>query len=204
MAAETTLKDLAALVGGEVIGDPTTSIENAWPPQDCDARCITLIDSAESLPKLADCAAAAVVAPTEVEASKLDRPAIRVADVHAAFTAIVTHYRPRRQRKTTGVHPTAVVAPSAQLGANVSIGPGAVVGEDAVLADGVVLEPNAVVGDDCRIGQDSRVGARVTLYEGVTVGERCRLHSGVVLGADGFGYRQVDGRHVPVPQLGTV
>ncbi|QDT67458.1 UDP-3-O-acylglucosamine N-acyltransferase [Planctomycetes bacterium MalM25] len=204
MAAPTTLKDLAALVGGEVIGDPATRIDNAWPPQDCDARSITLIDSAESLPKLADCLAAAAVTPADVEEDKLDRPAIRVADVHAAFTAIVMHYRPRRERATTGVHPTAIIAKSARLGEAVSIGPGAVVGEDAVLGDGVVIGANSVVSDDCRIGRASHLGSRVTLNEATTLGERCRLHSGVVLGADGFGYRQVDGRHVPVPQLGTV
>lgn len=204
MAAATTLKDLAALVGGEVIGDPATRIENAWPPQDCDARSITLIDSAESLPKLADCPAAAAVTPSEVDGSKLDRPAIRVADVHAAFTAIVKHYRPRRERGVSGIHPTAIVAISARLGAGVSIGPGAVIGEEAVLGEGVTVGAGSVIGDDCRVGEGTAIGSRVTLYEATTLGERCRLHSGVVLGADGFGYRQVDGRHIPVPQLGTV
>ncbi len=202
MAAATTLADLATLVGGEVIGDPTTRIDNAWPPQDCDGRSITLIDSAESLPKLADCAAAAAVVPAKV--TTLDRHAIRVPDVHAAFTAIVKHYRPRRERAVTGMHPTAVVAVSGRLGEDVTIGPGAVVGEDTVLGDRVFVGANTVIGDDCHVGRASTIGTRVTLYEQTTLGERCRLHSGVVIGADGFGYRQVDGRHLPVPQLGTV
>ncbi|TWT95356.1 UDP-3-O-acylglucosamine N-acyltransferase [Botrimarina colliarenosi] len=202
MAATITLGELAAMVGGETHGDPTTLIHNAWPPQDCDAHAITLVDSAEKLPKLEGCPAAALVAP--LDATNPGRPAILVANVHAAFAAIVTHFRPRRERRVTGIHATAVVPPSTHLGSEVSIGAGAVIGEDVVLGDRVTIGANAVIGDDCRVGAGTLVGTRVTLYEGTLVGERCRLHSGVVLGADGFGYRQVEGRHIPVPQLGSV
>ncbi len=200
--AATTLGELAALVGGETLGDPTTLIHNAWPPLDCDAESITLIDSAESLPKLESCPAAAAVVPGDVQ--ELGRPAIRVENVHAAFAAIIRHFRPVRERSCEGLHPTAVIAVSAQLGEGVTVSAGAVIGEDAVIEDGVSIGPNSILGDDCRVGEGTFIGARVTLYDGAVVGERCRLHSGVVLGADGFGYRQVDGRHLPVPQLGTV
>lgn len=200
--AATTLGDLAALVGGETLGDPTTPIQNAWPPLDCDAASITLIDSAESLPKLEACPAAAAVVPAGVD--EPGRPAIRVEDVHQAFAAIIRHFRPMRERVCDGLHPTAVIAVSARLGKDVTVSAGAVIGEDAVIGDRVTIGPNSIIGDDCRVGDDTYVGARVTLYDGAILGERCRLHSGVVLGADGFGYRQVDGRHVPVPQLGTV
>ena len=202
MAGSLTLGELAAMVGGEVHGDPATLVQNAWPPLDCDAHSITLVDSVENLAKLEGCEAAAFVAPLEV--TEPGRPAIRVANVHAAFVAIVTHFRPRRQRTVAGVHPTAVIAPSAVIGRGVSIGPCAVVGEEAVIGDGATIGANSVVGDDCRVGAETVLAPMVTLYEGAVVGERCRLHSGVVLGADGFGYRLVDGRHTPVPQLGSV
>ncbi len=202
MAGSLTLGKLAAMVGGEVHGDPATLIQSAWPPQDCDAHSITLVDSVEKLPKLAGCEAAAIV--TSLDVTEPGRPAIRVANVHAAFAAIVTHFRPRRQRVASGVHPTVVVASSAVIGRNVSIGPGAVIGEESVIGDGVTIGANSVIGDDCRVGAETLFAARVTLYDGAVVGERCRLHSGVVIGADGFGYRQVDGRHVLVPQLGSV
>jgi UDP-3-O-[3-hydroxymyristoyl] glucosamine N-acyltransferase len=202
MAGSLTLGELAAMVGGEVHGDPATLIQNAWPPLDCDAHSIALVDSVESLPKLVGCEAAAFIAPLQV--TELGRPAIRVANVHAAFVAIVTHFRPRRESAFTGVHPTAIVATSAVVGCNVSIGPGVVIGEDAVIGDSVTIGANTVVGDDTRIGAGTMIASRVTLYDGIVLGERCRLHSGVVIGADGFGYRSVDGRHAPVPQLGSV
>jgi UDP-3-O-[3-hydroxymyristoyl] glucosamine N-acyltransferase len=202
MAGSLTLGELAAMVGGEVHGDPATLIQNAWPPLDCDAHSITLVDSVESLPKLVGCEAAAFIAPLQV--TELGRPAIRVANVHAAFVAIVTHFRPRRESAFTGVHPTAIVATSAVVGRDVSIGPGVVIGEDAVIGDSVTIGANTVVGDDTRIGAGTMIASRVTLYDGIVLGERCRLHSGVVIGADGFGYRSVDGRHMPVPQLGSV
>lgn len=202
MATATTLKQLATLVGGEVLGDPATLVHNAWPPQDCDAESITLIDSKERLESLATCSAAAVVIPADVEDPGL--PAIRVVNVHAAFTAIVTQFRPARHRQSTGVHPTAVLGEGVRLGEGVSIGVNVVIGDESTLGDHVVVDANTVVGADCWIGEATRVGSRVTLYDGTVLGERCRLHSGVVLGANGFGYRQEEGRHVPAPQLGTV
>lgn len=202
MASATTLRELAALVGGEVLGDPTTTVNNAWPPQDCDAESITLVDSPERLTSLTTCRAAAAVVPHEV--TELDLPAIRVANVHTAFTAIVTHFRPAKARRPGGIHPTAVVAAGVRLGTGVSIGPNAVIGEESTLADGVTVGANSVLGADCQVGAGTHIGSRVTLYDGTVVGQRCRLHSGVVLGADGFGYKQVEGRHVPAPQLGTV
>lgn len=200
--ATTTLGQLAALVGGYVQGDPQTPIHNAWPPEDCDAGSITLIDSGESLSKLRDCPAAAMVARVDVAPS--GRAAILVNDVHKAFATIVTQFRPVRERRTAGIHPTAVVPPSVELGSGVSIDAGVVIGEDTTLGDGVSVGPNTVIGCDCHVGDRTLIAARVTLYDGTIVGDDCRLQSGVVLGADGFGYRQVEGKHVPVPQLGTV
>ena len=190
------------MVGGEVHGDGATQIEGAWPPEDCDERSITLIDAVERLDRLTDCPAAAAVLPADAPETAL--PAIRVANVHAAFAAIITHFRPPREKSPPGIHPSAVIAATAEIGEGVSIAPGVVVGEDAAIGDHAVIGANSVIGDDCVVGADTRLAARVTLYDSVSVGERCRLHSGVVLGADGFGYRQEDGRHELVPQLGGV
>ncbi|MEQ8849127.1 UDP-3-O-(3-hydroxymyristoyl)glucosamine N-acyltransferase [Botrimarina sp.] len=197
-----TLRELAQMVGGRVEGDPETPVASAWPPEDCDRDSITLVDRTESLPRLAGCPAAAVVAPLDGPAT--GRPTIRVASVHKAFAAIVRHFRPDTTRRISGIHPTAVAPPSAEFGRDVSIGAGAVIGEHVVLADGVTIGAGCVVGDGCRVGESTWLASRVTLYPGTLVGERCRLHSGAVIGADGFGYRQEAGRHVLAPQLGTV
>lgn len=202
MPAPTTLGELAALVGGQPTGDINTLIHGAWPPLDCDERSITLVDSESSLAKLEGCPAAAAITPVEIDDP--GRPSIRVENVHKAFTTIVKHFRPLRESTPSGIHPTAVVAESAVIGNGVTIGPGVVIEEGATIENRVVIQANSTVGADSFIGEEAYLGARVTLYESTVVGQRCRLHSGVVLGADGFGYSQVDGRHVLAPQLGNV
>jgi UDP-3-O-[3-hydroxymyristoyl] glucosamine N-acyltransferase len=102
-----------------------------------------------------------------------------------------------------GVHASAVVAPGARIAASASVGPlcviedGAEIGARALLQASVFVGRNAVVGDDCQLMPGVR------LYAGTQLGRRVRLHANVVVGADGFGYELVDGRHEKVPQIGT-
>jgi len=107
-------------------------------------------------------------------------------------------------RRQTGIDSSAQVHPSAQIGQGVSIAAGCVVGANVVLQDQVSLGPNTVIQQDCQIGAGSQIAANVTLYHSVRVGLRARIHSGVVLGADGFGFAPDNGRWVKIHQLGGV
>jgi UDP-3-O-[3-hydroxymyristoyl] glucosamine N-acyltransferase len=103
-----------------------------------------------------------------------------------------------------GVHATAVVDPSADIDPTASIGPGVVIGERVKLAAKVVIRAGCVIMDDVSIGADTVLYPRVTLYPAVQIGDRCILHSGAVIGSDGFGLANDRGRWVKIPQLGTV
>ena len=103
-----------------------------------------------------------------------------------------------------GIHPAAVVHPSAQIGANVSVAPGAVIEANVTLGDGVTVGANTVIGQNSRVGEGSCFRANVTAYHGVIIGKRCNFHSGVVLGADGFGFAPDKGRWHKIAQIGTV
>ena len=82
---------------------------------------------------------------------------------------------------------------------------GAVIEAGACVDEGAVIGPGCVIGPDCRVGRDTRLSANVTLYAGCTVGERCLIHSGAVIGADGFGFaRTEEGQWVKFPQVGGV
>ncbi len=107
-------------------------------------------------------------------------------------------------RPPPGIHRTAVIGKGARIGRGGSIGPYAVVGAGATLGRGVVLGAHVVVGDGCRIGDETRIDAQVTLYPGVALGARCEIHSGVVIGAAGFGVEMGPDGPVEVPQSGTV
>ena len=87
---------------------------------------------------------------------------------------------------------------------DVAIYPFAYVGDGAVIGDGTTLHPGAVIGEGCKLGRDCIIHPNAVLYQNVTLGDRVEVHAGSVLGGDGFGYRQVDGRHVKIPHSGRL
>jgi len=102
-----------------------------------------------------------------------------------------------------GVHPTALVAPEADIDPSSSVGPFCIVEPGARVGPSVRIEAHGYVGPEVRIGAESWLSPRVTLLRDTVVGRRCRLHPGVVLGADGFGYERVDAGYVKSPQIGS-
>jgi UDP-3-O-[3-hydroxymyristoyl] glucosamine N-acyltransferase len=172
---------------------------------------ITLVDHLDRLKTLNATQATAVVLAEKIEGEFLatvDGPsrkaAIVVADVHAAFAAIICHFRPQRLRKATGISPRAIVSPSARCGKNVNIHPGVTIGDDCEIGDGTTILPGAQILPGCEIGRDVLIGPGAMLYENTVVGDRVIIHGGAVIGAYGFGYTHVAGRHVLSAQLGYV
>ena len=108
------------------------------------------------------------------------------------------------QRPAPGVHPSACIDPTASVDANATIGPFVTIETGARVDAGCVIGAGSYIGADCSIGADSWFFSRVTLERDTQVGQRVRLHSGVVLGADGFGYEFDQGRHQKIPQVGYV
>ena len=121
---------------------------------------------------------------------------------YLAYARIARSFYPAEEI-TPGVHPSAVIHPSAQIGADCQIGPGVVVCENAEVGEACLLEANAYVGKGVPIGRQCRIGPGTTLVC-CMIGEEVRIHSGVKIGQDGFGYAFDEGRHLNVPQLGRV
>jgi UDP-3-O-[3-hydroxymyristoyl] glucosamine N-acyltransferase len=136
---------------------------------------------------LAACPTAALVAP----------------DPYVAYARIAALFAPT-PLAPPGIHPSAVVAPSAQVSAQASIGPLCVIGERAHIDEGAVLGAHCIVGDDCHVGAQSRLVARVTLVGQVHLGKRVLVHPGAVIGADGFGLAFDADHWIKLPQLGGV
>jgi UDP-3-O-[3-hydroxymyristoyl] glucosamine N-acyltransferase len=196
-----TLGELATLVGGKLRGDPALRISGAAPLSTAVAGEITLVDSPDRATKLAGRPAAAVVVPAGV---KVDLPSIEVDDVHAAFTRIVGAFRPPRAVARVGVSPRAVISPSAKIGPNADVHPGAVIGDDVVVGAGSIIHSGVQLMAGCRLGENVVVFPNAVLYEDTIVGPRSIIHAAAVLGAYGFGYRTVAGRHELTAQLGNV
>jgi len=131
------------------------------------------------------------------------RTVIRVPDPRGAFARVLARFHPPKPAPP-GIHPSAVIGSRVRIGAGVSVGPHASIGDECLLEDGVVIGAGCAVGAGVRIGAGTRLHARVTIYDGVSVGARAIIHSGAVIGADGFGFVLSGGRYQKFPQVGGV
>ena len=194
-----TLRGLAALTGAEAHGDADLVVRRPVDVDADDPAGVAFCERRTHLDRSAD--VGVVIVPPDLPAG--DRPHLVADRPRMAFQLILEDYH-RPPALPPGRHPTAVVHASASVDPTVRIGPYVVVESGARIAAGVQLGAFCAVGADCVVGADTVLHPRVTLYREVSVGRRCQLHSGVVLGADGFGYLPVEGRYRKVPHVGTV
>src|SRR6266516_7387131 len=129
---------------------------------------------------------------------------IRVANPTKAFEQVVVKFAPKPITFAPGIHPTAVIDPSAQLGQRVSVQPHAVIEAGVRIGDDAIIGAGSYVGHETIIGPGCLIYPRVTIRERSRIGSRVIIHSGAVIGADGFGFEMVDGRHQKIQQLGRV
>ena len=179
-----TLGEITKRLGGRVAGEAHTLIHQVGSLERAAAGQISFLSSSKHAASLSATRAAAVILAPENE--KLTALPRIVCDAPYAYFARVSQLFNPTVVQASGVHPSAVVAKSAHLGNNVSIGAG------------------CVVGDGVSIGDDSCLYPRVVIYPKCSVGKRVILHSGVVIGADGFGLAPEEGRWVKIPQIGGV
>lgn len=198
----TTLGQLARLVGGALWGDSSLALTGAATLGLAREGEITLADHPDRDRELAASPAAAVIATPDVECS--GKPAIIVKDVHAAFAAIVCHFRPPRTSARAGVSPHAFVSATATVADDVEIHPGAYVGDHCDIGAGTTIHAGVRLLADCVIGANVTLFPNVVIYESTRVGDRTIIHAGAIIGAYGFGYKTIDGRHHLSAQLGHV
>lgn len=198
----TTLRALAELVGGELVGDADCPIQAARPLGEAGDHEITFVESEKYHSQLVGSRAAAVVVPFTVD--QPGRNLIRVAQPFAAFIAIAQLLHERPARAAAGIHPRAWVDPGASLGADASVQSFASIATGCKIGHRFHAGHGVAVGEDCCIGDDVTLHPNVVLYPGTVIGHRVTIHAGAVIGADGFGYRFHEGRHVKVPQLAGV
>lgn len=195
--------DVAAAVGGALRGDPELRITGIAPLDRAGAGDLTFLASVKYSKAFAASAAGAVlVTPELAEIEGACSTRIVVPKPHEAMLALLPRLYRSPVRPFVGVHPTAVVAPDAQVDADVCLEPFVVIGAGAVVGKGCWIGAHSVVGDGARLGADSRLFPQVTVYAQAVIGERCLIHSGARIGSDGFGYVFADGVHRKIPHVG--
>lgn len=193
--------EVANYLQGRVIGDPATVLTGFAPADRARAGDLTFAESEAFFAKAEQTTAAAIIVSGPFRSER--KTLIQVPDARVAFAKALTLFFPE-QHPAPGVHPTAVIAPSARIDPTAHIGPHCVVGERARIGPRCVLHAGDFVGEDCQLGEEVILFPNVTLYARTEVGHRVRIHAGAVIGADGFGYVQDNGIHRKVPQIGNV
>jgi UDP-3-O-[3-hydroxymyristoyl] glucosamine N-acyltransferase len=201
MTTGTRLEDLAARVGGRVVGDPERRVRGLATLEAAGPEDLSLFTHPRYREAAAASRAGAVLVGLGTELP--GRDLLEVREPYVALAELLEHFYPQ-PRRSPGVHPDARVAESCRIGEGVAVGPFAVVENGAVLGRRVAVGAGCVIGEGSRVGDDSVLMPRVVLYPGTEVGARCLIHAGVVLGADGFGFATTLGSHRKIPQVGRV
>ena len=199
------LSELARLTGARVeerFND--VEVTGAAGLDEAEAGHVTFLANPRYTPRVQTTRASAVYLAEGVEHGREDVAPLFARDPYLAYTRALRLFSPEPEFEP-GVHPSAVIAPTAQLGVGVAVGACSVIGRGAVIGDGVRIHPNVTVYDDVSIGDGSVIHSGVALREGTVVGARVRIHNNSVIGSDGFGYaKDEEGRWLKIPQTGRV
>jgi len=195
-------RELADMVGGELIGPPDVTIQDVRALDCAGPGDLAVLRNRRGAAEAAACRASVLISPVPVDgyAGTL----VVCADADVAMARVLEAFAPERCAPPTGVSPRASVSAAATIGRDAAVGDFAFIGDGAQIGDGAVIYPNAYVGGNCRIGPRTVLHANVSVHEGVSIGADCIVHYNAVIGAEGFGFVRRDGRNVKLPQVGTV
>lgn len=195
------LKDLAAILGGEVVGDGDLTITTPVPAGESHPHGITFAGDAKHLAKALNSEVAAILVTQELDLA--GKSGIVVANPRQAF-GMVLGLSQRPIPISDGIHPTAVISSEAQVHPSAKIGPFVVIERGVEVKENAVIHAHCYIGENCVVGAKSLLYPRVTLVQDVRIGSSCILHSGCVLGSDGFGFAWTGTHRAKIPQVGGV
>ena len=196
-----TVAEIAKLLGGEVLGDASLVLKGFAPADRAQPGDLTFAENENYFARAEQSAASAIIIDGPGASSR--KTLIRVPNARVAFAKVLPLFFPE-PAFAAGIHPTAIVPASAQVDPTAHIGPYCILGEKVRIGPRSVLQGLNYVGADCLLGEDVNLFPNVTLYPRTEVGNRVRIHSGTVVGSDGFGYVLDNGVHRKVPQIGNV
>lgn len=196
------LGELAKRLGGVLKGDPEVEITGVAGVQEATEGDLTFLANPRYETAAKKTRAAAILVGTNHREFKT--ATIEIGDPYRAFLEAVRILRPPSPRPAAGIDPTAEIGPGVELAAGVSIGAHAVVESGVVIGEQTVIGPLTFIGRGSRIGREAHLYPGVFIREECTLGDRVVVHSGSVIGSDGFGFLWDGAQHVKVPQVGRV
>ncbi len=197
-----TLKEIAELIGGQVIGNGDILITGASGIKEAAEGEITFLANPKYSPLMDKTRAAAIV--TSADAQKTTKPIILIENPSLAFAKIISMFMPDEVGHPKNVDYTVVLGKDVSLGRDVAIGPYTVIGDNVTIGDNTIIYAGCYIGHHTKIGAKTLIYPHVSIRERVSIGSRVIIHSGTVIGSDGFGFATIKGLHHKIPQVGTV
>ncbi|MFK7799867.1 MAG: UDP-3-O-(3-hydroxymyristoyl)glucosamine N-acyltransferase [Aureispira sp.] len=202
-----TAKMLQQLLGGELVGDPATTVSKPAKIEQGEAGAISFLGNLKYEPYLYTCQSSIILIPKDFEPKQpVTATLLKVEDVYASLSILLEHFgNQAEQASPASISPQAYIHPTAQIGANAHIEAFAYVGAGAVIGDKATLYAHSYVGRAAVLGNQVVLHAGAKVYHQCQLGDRVIVHANAVIGSDGFGFApQKDGSYKKIPQLGNV
>lgn len=201
---EFTAKQIAEVINGEVVGDENVAVSVFSKIEEGKPGSLTFLSNPKYTNYIYSTEASIVLVSNKfVPEHEVKATMIKVENPYDCLARLMMMYESSKPKKK-GIDPLAFVAPSAKVGEDVYIGAFAYIGENAVIGDDTKIYPHAYVGDNVKIGENATLYQHVSVYAECRVGNNCILHSGCVIGADGFGFAPTENGYEKIPQIGNV
>ena len=199
--------EIAGAVGARVVGDEQVSIRRVASISSASSGDLVFVDEEKHLQSALDSAAAAIISKSS-DCRAISKPLLICENPKLAFAraAAFLESHAHLEHRAWGIHPSAVVLPTARVAETATVDPWTFVGDHAAIGERTWIGAGSVIGRAVSIGEDCRIYPRVTIYPGTRIGNRVMIHAGAVLGSDGFGYVRdpETGRHQKFPQIGRL
>ena len=200
-----TASQIAAIAGGEIVGDGNVVISSFAKIEEGHPGAISFLANPKYTHYIYSTGSSAVLVSKDFEPEHhLDCTLIKVDDPYATVASLLEMASKMLQPNPVGIEQPCFIAEGVEIPEDAYVGAFAYIGKNAVIGKGAKIYPQAYVGEGAKVGEQSIVYAGAKIYYNCVVGKRCVIHSGVVIGADGFGFAPVDGHYNKIPQLGNV
>jgi UDP-3-O-[3-hydroxymyristoyl] glucosamine N-acyltransferase len=203
-----TAADIAEMLQAQCLGSPSREITDVVTLANARPDSLTFYKDKKSLKGVESCQEGTILIASswaeELQKRNSDCTWILVADPQSAFLEVIPEFVSVPDRSTIGISPTANIADSSSIGLETNIHAGATIEDDVVIGERCEISAGVVIGRGTIIGDDCLIYPNVVIYPGMEIQNRVTLHANCVIGADGFGYQQKDGRHAKIPHYGNV
>jgi UDP-3-O-[3-hydroxymyristoyl] glucosamine N-acyltransferase len=202
---EFTAATIAGFLNGEIVGNPDIKVNTIAKIEEGQSGALSFLANPKYEHYIYETKSSVVlVNKSFVPSATIGATLIKVENSYEAFASLLRLVDQARPRKK-GIHPTAIIEPTAKIGSDVFIGPYTYIGENCVIGDGCSVYPQVYIGDNSKLGNNCTVNPGVKIYHDCILGEGCIIHAGTVIGSDGFGFApQSDSEFMKIPQLGNV